>query len=60
MKFHTLPISRLEASEGLEQLRALENGYKIKIVPTPFQALSVDTPQDIIAVEKFIQKDIND
>jgi 3-deoxy-manno-octulosonate cytidylyltransferase (CMP-KDO synthetase) len=60
MKFHTLPVSRLEASEGLEQLRALENGYKIKIVPTHFQALSVDTPQDIIAVEKFIRKDTND
>jgi 3-deoxy-manno-octulosonate cytidylyltransferase (CMP-KDO synthetase) len=56
MKFCDLPFSRLEASEGLEQLRALENGYKIKIVPTPFQVLSVDTPQDIIAVEQFIER----
>lgn len=60
MKFRTLPVSRLEACEGLEQLRALENGYAIKIVPTLYQALSVDTPQDIMAVEKFIQKDTND
>ncbi len=60
MNFHRLPYSRLEASEGLEQLRALENGYRIKIVPTPYQTLSVDTPQDIIAVEKFIQKGEND
>ena len=60
MKFCILPVSRLEACEGLEQLRALENGYKITIVPTPFQTLSVDTPQDIMAVEKFIQKDVND
>ena len=59
MKFRTLPVSRLEASEGLEQIRALENGYTIKIVPTPFQALSVDTPQDIIAVEKFLKKSSN-
>lgn len=60
MKFRILPFSRLEASEGLEQLRALENGYRIKIVPTPYQVLSVDTPQDIIAVEKFIEKGKND
>jgi 3-deoxy-manno-octulosonate cytidylyltransferase (CMP-KDO synthetase) len=58
-KFCILPVSRLETYEGLEQLRALENGYKITIIPTLFQTLSVDTPQDIIAVEKFIQKDIN-
>lgn len=56
MKFCGLPFSRLEASEGLEQLRALENGHRIKIVPTPFQVLSVDTPQDIIAVEQFIER----
>ena len=60
MKFRTLPVSRLEACEGLEQLRALENGYTIQIIPTPYQALSVDTPQDIMAVEKFIQKDKHD
>lgn len=60
LKFHTLPVSRLEVIEGLEQLRVLENGYGIKIVPTPFPALSVDNPQDIIAVEKFIQKGTND
>jgi 3-deoxy-manno-octulosonate cytidylyltransferase (CMP-KDO synthetase) len=56
MKFHTLPASRLESCEGLEQLRALENGHRIKIVPALFQTLSVDTPQDIIAVEKIIEK----
>lgn len=55
MKFRDLPVSRLEASEGLEQLRALENGFQIKIIPTHFQALSVDTPQDIIAVEEYIR-----
>jgi 3-deoxy-manno-octulosonate cytidylyltransferase (CMP-KDO synthetase) len=59
-KFHTLPVSRLETMEGLEQLRVLENGYRIKLVLTPFSALSVDNPQDIMAVEKFIQKSAND
>ena len=60
MQFHALPVSRLEACEKLEQLRALENGYTIKIISTPFQVLSVDTPEDIMAVEKFIQKETND
>jgi len=60
LKFHALPISRLEVSEGLEQLRVLENGYKIKIVSTPFPALSVDNPQDIMVVEKIIRKGTND
>lgn len=59
LKFHALPVSRLEAIEGLEQLRVLENGYKIKIVSTPFPTLSVDNPQDIMAVEKFIRKGTN-
>ena len=60
LKFHALPVSRLEAIEGLEQLRVLENGYKIKIVSTPFPALSVDNPQDIMVVEKIIRKGTND
>jgi 3-deoxy-manno-octulosonate cytidylyltransferase (CMP-KDO synthetase) len=60
LKFHTLPVSRLEAIEGLEQLRVLENGYKIKIVSTPFTILSVDIPQDIMAVEKLLREGAND
>ena len=60
LKFRSLPPSRLEACEGLEQLRVLENGYKIKIIPTHYQVLSVDTPQDIMAVEKFLKKGKND
>jgi 3-deoxy-manno-octulosonate cytidylyltransferase (CMP-KDO synthetase) len=60
LKFHALPASRLEACEGLEQLRVLENGYRIKIILTHYQVLSVDTPQDIIAVENFMKKNKND
>jgi 3-deoxy-manno-octulosonate cytidylyltransferase (CMP-KDO synthetase) len=60
LKFRSLPSSRLETTEGLEQLRVLENGYKIKIVTTPYAVLSVDNPQDIMAVEKWIQKETND
>jgi 3-deoxy-manno-octulosonate cytidylyltransferase (CMP-KDO synthetase) len=56
LRIHTLAVSRLEAAEGLEQLRVLENAYRIKIVSTLFPTLSVDNPRDIMAVEKFMRK----
>jgi 3-deoxy-manno-octulosonate cytidylyltransferase (CMP-KDO synthetase) len=48
--------SRLEREEGLEQLRALERGHRIKVVLSPHLTLSVDTPQDIIRVENILTK----
>jgi 3-deoxy-manno-octulosonate cytidylyltransferase (CMP-KDO synthetase) len=54
------PPSRLEQEEHLEQLRVLENGYKIKVVVTHFPTLSVDTPEDIIRVEHYFTKDHHD
>ncbi len=42
-----LQASRLERAEGLEQLRWIENGYKIKVAITDEEALSVDTPEDL-------------
>lgn len=54
------PPSRLEQEEKLEQLRVLENGYKIKVVFTPYSTLSVDTPQDIIRVENLLKKGHHD
>jgi len=56
LKFLKMPISRLEKTEKLEQLRVLENGYKIKVLETPFSTLSVDSSQDIIKVEKFLKR----
>jgi len=55
-KFESLQETRLEKTEKLEQLRALENGYKIKIVDTPHSGLSIDTPEDIIKAENFLRK----
>jgi len=46
-----LPPSDLERREKLEQLRILENGYKIKTVICPTPSLGIDTPED---VERFI------
>jgi len=41
--------SRLELAEGLEQLRWIENGYKIKVAITETESLSVDAPEDLNA-----------
>ena len=54
-RFCGLPPSRLEKAESLEQLRALENGYRIKMIEIPCSALSVDSPRDIIEVEKYLK-----
>jgi len=55
-RFCALPPSELEKTEGLEQLRALENGFRIRMVETAFSTLSVDTPQDIIEIERFLKE----
>ncbi|MBD3414865.1 MAG: 3-deoxy-manno-octulosonate cytidylyltransferase [Candidatus Aminicenantes bacterium] len=53
-KYKNLPVSPLEKAEKLEQLRVLENGYKIKTVETTHSTLSVNQPEDIAKVEKSI------
>ena len=45
--FAALPPSYLEMAEKLEQLRVLENGYRIRIVETEFESIGVDTPGDL-------------
>jgi len=51
--FAALKPTHLELSEKLEQLRALENGYRIKVVETDFDSIGVDTPADL---EKVLEK----
>jgi len=60
LEFIRMKPSRLEKTEKLEQLRALENGYRIKIIESPFATLSVDSPQDIIKVEDYLRKSKNE
>ncbi len=52
-KFKNLPEGRLEAIEKLEQLRAIEYGYQIKVVITKYDSPEVDLPEDIPRIERL-------
>jgi len=49
-KITQLPVSTLEKAESLEQLRWLQNGFKIKCVETNFESHCIDTPEDLQAL----------
>ena len=57
--FKKLPASYLETHERLEQLRALENGYKIKAIETKFETVGVDTPEDLALARQILEKEQN-
>ena len=50
-----LPQSSLELAESLEQLRWLENGYKIKVGISEVETIGIDTPQDLERAEEFLK-----
>jgi 3-deoxy-manno-octulosonate cytidylyltransferase (CMP-KDO synthetase) len=50
LRLAALPPTAMELSEALEQLRALEHGIRIKAVETMFEAVGVDTPDDLARV----------
>ena len=50
----SLPQSTLELAESLEQLRWLENGYKIKVGITHMETIGIDTPDDHLRAERFL------
>ena len=51
-----LPQSSLELAESLEQLRWLQNGYRIKVGLTDVETIGIDTPEDLEKAEAFLLK----
>lgn len=56
LSYSDLPVGPLERAERLEQLRALENGYRIRVVETEYDALGVDTPEDWELVKELFER----
>lgn len=59
-RFMALPPSPLELTEGLEQLRALENGMKVRVVEVDYRGrrhLAIDSPEDLRRVEQLLAED---
>jgi 3-deoxy-manno-octulosonate cytidylyltransferase (CMP-KDO synthetase) len=56
LEYPTLPQGELERIEQLEQLRWLENGWKIRVAEVEHDAISVDVPEDVGRVEKLLQE----
>lgn len=55
-KFIELPQSSLELGEGIESMRAVENGYKMRIYETKHKSIGVDLPEHIAVVEAEMRK----
>jgi 3-deoxy-manno-octulosonate cytidylyltransferase (CMP-KDO synthetase) len=51
-----LPQSALEKAESLEQLRWLENGFRIRVGITDMETVGIDTPDDLTRAEQFLAK----
>ncbi len=55
--YKNLPLLYLEKVERLEQLRILEEGFRIKVIETKYDTIGVDTPQDLEKVEGYLRKE---
>lgn len=56
LKFSAMEQTELELGEGIEPLRAMENGYKMRLKETEYSSIGVDLPEHIALVEKVIKE----
>ncbi len=56
LKFHDMEQTELELGEGIEPLRAMENGYKIRVAETNYESIGVDYPEHVEQVIKVIKE----
>ncbi|MCK8816351.1 3-deoxy-manno-octulosonate cytidylyltransferase [Natroniella sulfidigena] len=56
LNYTEMEQTSLEEQESLEQLRVLENGYRIKVVETEHEAIGVDTPEDLEKVRRAMNR----
>ncbi len=56
LKFSRLSPTGLERAEGLEQLRALGHGYRIRVADVNEASVEVDTPEDLVTAEKYLRQ----
>jgi len=54
--YKNIPPSSLERTERLEQLRVLEEGFRIKVVETKYDTISVDTAEDLEKVKEYLRR----
>lgn len=57
LEFARLAPTPLEQVEQLEQLRALEHGYRLRVVQTTYASIGVDTPEDVAYAERVLRKE---
>lgn len=57
LKFVNMPQTELELGEAVEPLRALENGYRMRVRETEFDSIGVDEPRHIAMVEEVLRKE---
>jgi 3-deoxy-manno-octulosonate cytidylyltransferase (CMP-KDO synthetase) len=55
LAYSGLPVGPLERMERLEQLRAIENGHRVRVVETEYESLGVDTPEDLERVSALFE-----
>lgn len=55
--FATLPSTPLEQAESVDMMRAIEHGYRVKMVVSPYVTYAVDTPEDLACVENMMAHD---